>query len=415
MNKNLITLFQESNYKSFEEYLNILQMITKINLNNLSVLKAKYNIYIEYFNYIKTLNIKTIRQYNKYCKLSNIGFYSLTNLNVKYWVDRGFSEIEAKEFIKNRQSTNNALSLKDKLNITLEEANNIVQNRAKKGLNTLNNKYSIDELKDINSKKDSNSLNHLLSSINKDTKKNYTIEEVKLIQLNKLKGIRNFAFKDIHRNTKIEFYLNKGFSYNESIKMLSDRQNTFSLEKCIFKYGYDIGIQKWNLRQEKWQNTLNSKSEEEKYKILLKKMKNKKYSNSSIEYFEKLKLSILSNIKYDKINFYYKDDEYFIRDGKKLYFYDFAIFINDIKIIIEYNGSHIHPSKDNMTIEQWNNWTHFFNKKSADDCLLFDEYKKQLALKNNFSYFVIWDYDLKTVQQKHLSIENIIDKIKKLT
>ncbi|MEG1142150.1 MAG: hypothetical protein RSE41_06875, partial [Clostridia bacterium] len=47
--------------------------------------------------------------------------------------------------------------------------------------------------------------------------------------------------KDIHSdmlyNTQIEFYLNKGMSNEEAENALNERQKTFSLEKCIEKYG----------------------------------------------------------------------------------------------------------------------------------------------------------------------------------
>lgn len=40
--------------------------------------------------------------------------------------------------------------------------------------------------------------------------------------------------------------------------MLKDRQTTFSLEKQISKHGIDIGLENWNNRQNKWQESLNN-------------------------------------------------------------------------------------------------------------------------------------------------------------
>lgn len=56
------------------------------------------------------------------------------------------------------------------------------------------------------------------------------------------------------RPVKIEYYLNKGFSREESEKMLSARQKTFTLEKCVMKYGEEKGRKRWLERQEKWLN-----------------------------------------------------------------------------------------------------------------------------------------------------------------
>jgi hypothetical protein len=75
-----------------------------------------------------------------------------------------------------------------------------------------------------------------------------------------------------------EYWIERGFSEEESINKVSELQNTFSKESCIKKFGDDEGIKKFNERQEKWQNTLNSKTDEEKQII-----NNKKKNHSSYE------------------------------------------------------------------------------------------------------------------------------------
>lgn len=64
-------------------------------------------------------------------------------------------------------------------------------------------------------------------------------------------------------NTKIEYYTDKGYSLEEAEELLKERQSTGRLSKFIDRYGEDEGIRKWKERQEKWQNTLNSKTQEE--------------------------------------------------------------------------------------------------------------------------------------------------------
>lgn len=51
-------------------------------------------------------------------------------------------------------------------------------------------------------------------------------------------------------------------SLDEAKKALKERQSTFSLEKCIKKYGEEEGLKKFNERQQKWQNSLKSHGEE---------------------------------------------------------------------------------------------------------------------------------------------------------
>lgn len=59
-------------------------------------------------------------------------------------------------------------------------------------------------------------------------------------------------------------------TYDEAKESLSNRQRTFSKEKCIERYGED-GFKVWEERQNNWQNTLNSKSKSEKKEIDKKK------------------------------------------------------------------------------------------------------------------------------------------------
>lgn len=102
--------------------------------------------------------------------------------------------------------------------------------------------------------------------------------------------------KNMITNTRIECYLQKGMSYEEARKALSKRQCTFSLEKCQKKYGKQKGKEIWEARQQKWLNTLNSKSKEEiddinkrKTAWLKDKDKLKKHLEKRKAYLEKLK------------------------------------------------------------------------------------------------------------------------------
>ena len=56
--------------------------------------------------------------------------------------------------------------------------------------------------------------------------------------------------------TKIEYWIAKGYTEKEAREKLIERQRTFTLEKCISKYGEIKGRQVFEERQEKWQKTL---------------------------------------------------------------------------------------------------------------------------------------------------------------
>lgn len=81
----------------------------------------------------------------------------------------------------------------------------------------------------------------------------------------KEKAARNRSY-----NTRLDYYLNRGMTKEKAEESLSQRQSTFSLEKCLEKYGTD-GINVFKNRQETWQDTLNSKPQEEKDRIRMMK------------------------------------------------------------------------------------------------------------------------------------------------
>ena len=103
-------------------------------------------------------------------------------------------------------------------------------------------------------------------------------------------------------NTKIEFYLDKGFTHKESKQLLKERQTTFTLEKCVDKYGLDKGTEIYNNRQKKW----------------IKKMFNENTcmstgrSNISDNFIQELILTVNDIVISDK--FLYGKDEKFLYD-----------------------------------------------------------------------------------------------------
>lgn len=59
--------------------------------------------------------------------------------------------------------------------------------------------------------------------------------------------------------SRIEYWIKKGYSNEDAKKLLSERQSTFSLKKCIEKYGEADGVKKFKDRQNKWISSLKIK------------------------------------------------------------------------------------------------------------------------------------------------------------
>lgn len=92
----------------------------------------------------------------------------------------------------------------------------------------------------------------------------YHSEETRLETIKKASENRDYT-------NRISYWLDKGYSEDDATAMLHERQQTFSLDICIQKYGDEEGIRIWQERQEKWQDTLNSKSPEEIERINMAK------------------------------------------------------------------------------------------------------------------------------------------------
>lgn len=112
---------------------------------------------------------------------------------------------------------------------------------------------------------------------------------------NNKKGALASSKRDMHDIKKSsrrckEYWLDRGFSEKEAIEKVSEYQSTFSKEKCIKKHGDEKGLAIWKERQDKWQETLKSKSKEEislinsnKNSISLSSLRKNGLSNEEIQ------------------------------------------------------------------------------------------------------------------------------------
>ena len=90
-------------------------------------------------------------------------------------------------------------------------------------------------------------------SIEFHRKANPNISEEELTKIWK-NNVKEYTENVVHTTT-LQYYLNKGHSVQDAKELLKERQTTFSLEKCIKKYGQEEGLKKWVERQEKWHNS----------------------------------------------------------------------------------------------------------------------------------------------------------------
>lgn len=175
------------------------------------------------------------------------------------------------------------------------------------------------------------------------------------------------------KTTNIKYYLNLGMSESDAKQALHDRQCTFTLEKCIQKYGQEEGIKRYKERQIKWKNSLlKSFLSEGDCRCPQSNIANKLFNDIT-----KL-LNIPNPIK-----------EKFIYDRvtKKGYSYDFC-YENKI---IEFNGDYWHCNPKKYKSD----YVHKTIKLSAKEIWKRDNDKKILAEKFGYNIHYVWESDYK--------------------
>lgn len=344
-------------------------------------------------------------KYLKYCKLFNgniqnintilLGYTSISS-NINYYLDRGYSKELSKRLLKNKQSTNTINAIIKKNNCTLEEAERIFKERQTTGQKKLKSRSDYIEI--CKKRGNSNNYKNYLKKINPVTGKNFTISEAKKYVCDKQSKAAKCNWFYIKSGQKkyispwsYEYYLTKGLSLSEAINERLRKGYINSLESYILKYGKIKGTEKFNKRKEKWINTLNSKTDEEKNEILRKKLTRGYLFYSKVAYDFFIQLDFL--IKDLKLKTFFGKNEYYIYDSNKkiIRFYDFAI--PELNIIIEYNGSHCHVNIEKLTEDEIVNWINPYNNKNAAETLKYDNIKLDIAKKRGFKVYTIWDTD----------------------
>jgi hypothetical protein len=192
---------------------------------------------------------------------------------VEFYYMRGFSESEAiikvkKNIEKNKKSIKKTIENMSEIE-KQKKYDNSSLSYFKEKYNNLSESEILEKYNNLNLRKIQNSFKNTKefwdnSGLSENEIKNNISKHQKEISdmFTKLKNENPLKYDNTF-NTKIEYWIKKGFSKDDAKFKLSERQTTFSKDICIKKYGYDDGINIFNLRQKKWQETLNSKSFEE--------------------------------------------------------------------------------------------------------------------------------------------------------
>jgi hypothetical protein len=205
----------------------------------------------------------------------------------------------------------------------------------------------------------------------------------------KEKQIREYlqCDRDDRNTNQVKYWINKGYSEEDAKKKVSERQRTFTLEKCIAKYGEEEGTRRYTERQTKWSAKVEAMYQQGMFsKVPL-------MQNSSIfSKFEKDMVDSIINeldldLDIDDINCY-KNSQFQLSNvnedcNNKIFSYDFK-FENKI---IEFNGDFWHMNPDIYDSD----YCHPYTNLSAEEKWNFDEIKLECAIQNGYDVLTIWE------------------------
>lgn len=195
------------------------------------------------------------------------------------------------------------------------------------------------------------------------------------------------------------YFVKQGYSEQEAVSKQKERQTTFSLEKCIAKYGEEVGRTVFNERQHKWQKTLQSKSDEELERINQAKVwKSKGHSRISqvlfeniglfgARYGEKTKINLgekvirLSNGKMAMVDYYFA--------GKIIEFFGDYWHANPLK----YHKDTIFSKYSSRGIN-----------KTANEIWQEDANRIALIEEQGYEVMIVWENDFRTNPDKTIEM-----------
>jgi len=169
-------------------------------------------------------------------------------------------------------------------------------------------------------------------------------KQIKKLQKKMAKSLKT----NDNMSSQAGYWMKQGLSEDDAKRKVIERQRTFTLEKCIEKYGGEEGKKRWKDRQKKWQDNLKSKSPEEKERINRAKMAFNGYSKISQVLFKSIYKKVANDftgiffatLKNGRIDNTGKNNEYMLQIDGQYFFLDFLV--EDSNKIIEFDGDYWH-------------------------------------------------------------------------
>jgi hypothetical protein len=169
---------------------------------------------------------------------SKVGMPKVGKKTITYWTNRGWSEEDSllKRIKTDRDPETSPMNLNFWIKKGLTKEESLFKIRSQRKLNLeywMNKGYS--------------------EEISKIKQTEYQKDQSLKFKIKRESNPENY--NDINTN-QLGYWINLGYSEEESNKKITERQTTFSKKICIDKYGEDIGLKRWQMRQDKWIDSL---------------------------------------------------------------------------------------------------------------------------------------------------------------
>jgi hypothetical protein len=353
-------LIEKSNYFSSWNSKKLNEIFLEIDINA----TKKYRLIIIAKNYIKSM----------------IGEKKVTCLSLDFYLVRGFDIEYAKNEISKIQSNNvSRLNEKKKINPGNYKSSSpvTIEFWMNKGLTLDEAVFKTKSCRPVNKE-------YWISKGYSEKESEDKIKEFQIDMSNRFqKKLKDNPenYSDIRNNQKL-YWEKRGFSEEEAIKKVKERQSTFSLEKCIERYGEIEGGKIFEDRQKKWTKSLFNNFEEYGDGRSLQS----KWASEIIDY-------LCNELKINRP----KKEKWISSKNRKLKCsYDFTFD----KKIIEFNGDYWHCNPLKYPPEHF----HKRLKMKASERWKIDEEKIQLAESQGYKVLIIWE------SEYHENLNLIINK-----
>lgn len=226
----------------------------------------------------------------------------------------------------------------------------------------------------------------------KEAEKALTKEQAKRTQKLVDKETENPELRKRRLWNQIEYWTNKGYSEEQGYQLMREKfeeRNLQTMKTLVQKFIIDGFDEKEAL--DKAQKSYKERAK----KTMQTRIKNnsfgwQKASKQSLDFFKPL----MEKLDKDNIEYYVGVDgnsEWFLASGTD-YFYSYDFCIPSKKLIIEYNGEHIHPNPK-MDEKRWSEWRHCWTNKTAKECRAEDLKKIGVAKKLGYNVIEIFESD----------------------